>query len=85
MDPSFIGYLVYENNCLIGTCLGARRYWWQGDEYYINENLENTDDNPWLSIWTCHSLYFGLIILRVTACDFAGNLGNATKLMMKFL
>ena len=36
-NPSFVGYLAYNNDQLIGVCVGERKYWWQGDEYYINE------------------------------------------------
>lgn len=36
-NPSFIGYTVYQNKRLVGACLGEKRYWWEGDEYFINE------------------------------------------------
>nr|WP_320012436.1 GNAT family N-acetyltransferase [uncultured Desulfobulbus sp.] len=36
-DPCFIGYSAYQKELLIGACLGTRRYWWKGDEYYIHE------------------------------------------------
>ncbi len=36
-NPSSINYLAYDNDQIIGACIGERKYWWQGDEYYINE------------------------------------------------
>ena len=36
-NPSSINYLAYSNEQLIGACIGERKCWWQGDEYYINE------------------------------------------------
>lgn len=36
-NPSFIGYMVSENNRLIGACFGHTKTWWEGKEYFIDE------------------------------------------------
>lgn len=36
-NPSSISYLAYDKDQLIGACIGERKSWWQGDDYYINE------------------------------------------------
>ena len=36
-NPSFLGFSAHQDERLIGACFGEKRYWWEGDEYFINE------------------------------------------------
>ena len=35
--PGFRGFLALQGGEIAAFCLGHRRRWWQGDEYYVNE------------------------------------------------
>ena len=35
--PGFRGFLAVQDAQIVAFCLGHRRRWWQGDEYYVNE------------------------------------------------
>lgn len=35
--PGFRGFLAVQDAEIVAFCLGHRRRWWQGDEYYVNE------------------------------------------------
>jgi aminoglycoside 6'-N-acetyltransferase I len=35
--PGFRGFLAVQDGEIVAFCLGHRRRWWQGDEYYVNE------------------------------------------------
>lgn len=35
--PGFRGFLALQEDEIVAFCLGHRRRWWQGDEYYVNE------------------------------------------------
>lgn len=36
-NPVFTGYIACEDSRIIGVCLGHKRSWWGGKEYYMNE------------------------------------------------
>jgi aminoglycoside 6'-N-acetyltransferase I len=36
-NPVLEGYVAYENSKLIGVCLGHKRSWWDGKEFFIDE------------------------------------------------
>ena len=36
-NPVFKGFVVYENSKLIAACLGHKRSWWSGKEFFIDE------------------------------------------------
>ena len=36
-NPVFEGYVAYENSKLIAVCLGHKRSWWNGKEFFIDE------------------------------------------------
>lgn len=36
-NPVFKGYTVYSNDKLLAACLGHKRSWWSGKEYFIDE------------------------------------------------
>ncbi|WP_291565139.1 MULTISPECIES: GNAT family N-acetyltransferase [unclassified Clostridium] len=43
----FIGFVVKENDSIVGACFGHTRSWYEGKEYYIDEyfidsNLQNS-------------------------------------------
>jgi aminoglycoside 6'-N-acetyltransferase I len=37
IHPRFKGFIVFEYNKIIGVCLGHKRTWWEGEEYFIDE------------------------------------------------
>lgn len=36
-NPVFKGYVVYSKDKLLAVCLGHKRSWWSGKEYFIDE------------------------------------------------
>ena len=36
-NPVFEGFVAYENSDLIAVCLGHKRSWWSGKEFFIDE------------------------------------------------
>lgn len=36
-NPVFMGYAAYSNKKLLAVCLGHKRSWWSGKEYFIDE------------------------------------------------
>ncbi|WP_339237409.1 hypothetical protein [Oceanobacillus sp. FSL W7-1281] len=40
--PGFLGVLAVENEEIIGFIFGARRAWWNGDEFFIKKRRENS-------------------------------------------
>ncbi len=36
-NPVFEGYVAYEHSKLIAVCLGHKRSWWYGKEFFIDE------------------------------------------------
>ncbi|WP_461612430.1 GNAT family N-acetyltransferase [Clostridium sp. Marseille-QA1073] len=45
-NPVFIGFVIRENDSIVGACFGHTRSWYEGkeyyiDEYYIDNNLQN--------------------------------------------
>lgn len=41
--PGFLGVTAVENNEIVGFIFGARRVWWSGDEFFINEMCVDTN------------------------------------------
>lgn len=35
--PGFMGFVALESTQFVALCVGHRRRWWQGDEYYVDE------------------------------------------------
>ncbi|MFU0791873.1 MAG: GNAT family N-acetyltransferase [Virgibacillus proomii] len=36
-NPVFIGFVIEQNNKIIGACFGHTKSWYEGEEYYIDE------------------------------------------------
>jgi GNAT superfamily N-acetyltransferase len=36
-SPGFLGFVAVKEDNIIGACLGRRKTWWSGPEYYIDE------------------------------------------------
>lgn len=36
-SPGFLGFVALKEGSIVGACLGRRKTWWSGPEYYIDE------------------------------------------------
>jgi aminoglycoside 6'-N-acetyltransferase I len=36
-NPVFEGFVAYENSKIVAVCLGHRRSWWMGKEFFVDE------------------------------------------------
>ncbi|MFZ0441741.1 MAG: GNAT family N-acetyltransferase [Methanobacterium sp.] len=36
-NPVFVGFVVFDNSKIIAACLGHKRSWWAGREFFIDE------------------------------------------------
>lgn len=36
-NPGFEGFIVSDNDRIVGACFGHKRSWWKGKEFYIDE------------------------------------------------
>ncbi|HEX2952379.1 MAG TPA: GNAT family N-acetyltransferase [Bacillota bacterium] len=41
-SPGFLGFVAVEEDKIVGACLGRRKTWWSGPEYYIDEFFIDT-------------------------------------------
>ncbi|NYB51776.1 MAG: GNAT family N-acetyltransferase [Methanobacteriaceae archaeon] len=42
-NPVFEGFIVQENSHIIAACMGRRRSWWNGKEFFVDEFLVEND------------------------------------------
>jgi aminoglycoside 6'-N-acetyltransferase I len=41
-NPVFEGFLMYEDSKIVAVCLGHRRSWWMGKEFFVDEFFVET-------------------------------------------
>jgi aminoglycoside 6'-N-acetyltransferase I len=41
-SPSFLGFVAVKEERIVAACLGRRKTWWSGPEYYIDEFFIDT-------------------------------------------
>ncbi len=57
-NPVFEGFVVYENSNIVAACMGHRRSWWMGKEFFIDEFfVENERQGNGIGTKTLNSLF----------------------------